>query len=138
MGERRQAREFALQVMYSIESSGMSAIEALRLFWGLNECNASAETKSFTEDLVCGTADKLSEIDAVIGNHSTNWKISRMSAVDRNIMRMAIYELHFCPDIPARVTLNEAIEIAKQYGTEESSAFVNGILDRVAKELNKE
>ena len=61
-----------------------------------------------------------------------------MSAVDRNIMRMAIYELHFCPDIPARVTLNEAIEIAKQYGTEESSAFVNGILDRVAKELNKE
>lgn len=135
MGHRRQAREFALQILHSIDLSGQSADEALAIFWQTNP--ASDELKPFTEELVRGVASKRGKIDEVISNYSSNWKISRMSTVDRNVLRMAVYELHWCSDIPAKVTLNEAIDIAKLYGTEDSGAFVNGILDQVAKNITK-
>ncbi len=137
MGERRKSREYALQALYAIDASKALADDALRLFWFSNP-EESAEVRSFTEELVKGVALRGEEIDSVITGLSTNWKLSRMAIVDRNILRMAIYELQWCKDIPARVTLNEAIELAKQFGTEESGSFVNGILDKVAKTLNKE
>lgn len=137
MGERRKAREFALQVMYAIDQSKLSCDEVLRRFWAVNH-EVSAESRSFTEQLVKGTFERLQEIDDLISKYSANWKIGRMSVVDRNILRTAIYELNWCGDIPVRVTLNEAIEIAKVYGTEESGSFVNGILDKAAKGISKE
>lgn len=137
MGERRKSREYALQVLYAIDSSKERPEEALRCFWVAHP-EEQADVRLFTEEIVNGAVSRQEEIDSVITNLSTNWKLSRMAIVDRNILRMAIYELQWCKDIPGRVTLNEAIEIAKQFGTEESSSFVNGILDKVAKTLNKE
>lgn len=137
MGERRKSREFALQILFGMDMTRSSASEALRLFWATNN-SASNDVRSFTEEIVRGAEEKSGELDSLISNFSSNWKITRMSATDRNILRLAVYELKFCKDIPARVTLNEAIEIAKQYGTQDSGSFVNGILDKVAKSLNKE
>lgn len=136
MGERRKSREYALQVLYSIDISKTSVEEALKHFWKTNQ-EKNDDVRSFTDELVQGMAAKQEEIDELINNFSSNWKLSRMTAVDRNILRMSVYELKWCDDIPVRVTLNEAIEIAKQYGTEDSSAFINGILDQVAKQVDK-
>jgi N utilization substance protein B len=138
MGERRKGREVALQILYGIDvAPSHDPKEALNIFWSENP-SVSAEAKAFIEQLVTGVCGNKDSIDEMIGQHSSNWKISRMAVVDRNILRLAIYELKWCADIPLRVTLNEAIEIAKQFGTEESGAFVNGILDKVAKSVNKE
>lgn len=137
MGDRRKAREFALQVMFGIDLTKESAAEALRLFWTSHDV-PSPEIRAFTEEIVKGTADHINEIDNEISAYSANWKISRMSVTDRNVLRLGVYELKFIRDIPARVTLNEAIEIAKQYGAADSGSFVNGILDKIAKSLNKE
>ena len=132
MGNRRKGREFALQILFEIEFSHEKLKQALEVFWNENE--ASPEIKSFTEDLVSGTLRNASEIDAMIEGSSTNWKLSRMASVDRNLLRQATYELLYLKDIPASVTINEAVEIAKKFGTEESSSFINGILDKIAKE----
>src|SRR3989338_663874 len=137
MGESRKSREFVLQMFYSIDISKLSCDETLRLFWFSNP-GESAEVRGFTERIVRGVVEKGTDIDSAISSYSANWKISRMTAVDRNVLRLAIYELRWCDDIPAKVTLNEAIEIAKQYRTEESGAFVNGILDKIAKIVAKE
>lgn len=137
MGERRKAREFALQAMYAIDQSKLSPAQALACFWAGNN-DLPDDLRSFTERLVLGACERSQEIDQIITTHSANWKIQRMSVVDRNLLRLAIFELKWCDEIPLRVSLNEAIEIAKQYGTEESGSFVNGILDKVAKGLNKE
>jgi N utilization substance protein B len=92
---------------------------------------------AFAERLVRGVMDHTSAIDTLIAKYSVNWKVHRMSRVDRNVLRLAAYELTFEPDVPVRATLNEAIEMAKRYGSEESGKFVNGILDRVAQELER-
>jgi len=132
MGERRKSRECALQVLYSIDISNAPVEQSLNLFWR-EHAEASSEVVVFAEAIVGGTISKLEEIDSVISSNSANWKISRMAAVDRNILRMAIYELLYLKDIPKRVTINEAIEIAKIFGTEESKSFINGILDKISK-----
>ncbi|MBI2974335.1 MAG: transcription antitermination factor NusB [Deltaproteobacteria bacterium] len=137
MGERRKGREFALQILYAYDSSKLELNEVLKSFWIANT-EFSEEIKTFTEEIVRGTCSRMEEIDSIIGTHSTNWKVSRMGIVDRNILRFAVYELLWRPDIPVRVTLNEAIEVAKQYGTEDSGSFINGVLDKVAKTVNKE
>ena len=90
--------------------------------------------QDFAEELVQGVKGHQEEIDAMLGRYSTNWKVSRMALVDRNILRMACFELLHLPDVPPKVTLNEAVEIAKRYGSTDSSAFINGILDRIASE----
>jgi len=92
----------------------------------------SKEILPFFLKLVNGVAHTRSEIDSIIERFSSNWKISRMSCVDRNIMRIAVYELLFCHDIPPKVSINEAIDIGKKFGTEESGAFINGILDSIS------
>jgi len=138
MGERRKGREIALQGLYGMDMfPEQDCRKALDAFW-LENPSVPADAKEFAEQLVAGVGSNKEPIDEMITQHSANWKISRMSMVDRNILRLAIYELKWCGDIPARVTLNEAIEIAKQFGTEESGSFVNGILDKIAKLVKKE
>ena len=121
-----------MQILFQLEFSGGKPNDIVEPFW--KENGASEEVREFTEELVRGTIRNLVEIDASIESHSTNWKLSRMASVDRNLLRQAVFELSYCEAIPANVTINEAVEIAKKYGTEESSAFINGILDKIAKE----
>ena len=101
----------------------------LDVFWKENE--ATDEAKVFAERLVAGVLEKKKELDALIGKYATNWKISRMPIVDRNILRAGVYELLWMDDVPAKVTVNEAIELAKSFGDDDASKFVNGILDQV-------
>lgn len=136
MGSRRKARECALQLLYQIDVGGRKVREALEIYWATQD--ADEDVKQFATSLVEGVVKNLADIDNVISSYSTNWKVSRMASIDKNILRVAVYELTRCPDIPAKVTINEAVEIAKSYGTEESGAFVNGILDNVAKKHAKE
>ena len=103
----------------------------------LNRLTQSEQHWAFVERLVVGVASHLNSIDDMIGRFSNNWKVARMARVDRNVLRLAAYELIFELDIPTRATLNEAIEIAKRYGSVDSGKFVNGILDRIAQELDR-
>ena len=137
MGIRRQARECAVQMLYQIEMSGGNLTDVAAGFWERQK-DFESETKEFADRLVTGVLEEKDLIDSFIVKHSTHWKLSRMSAVDKNILRLAVYELKSCEDIPLKVSLNEAIEVAKKFGSEESSAFINGVLDKIAKELKKE
>lgn len=143
--KRRKAREFALQFLYRIdfvervaaeeaEQDALSRLkEELRDFWeGTGE--QDQELRAFAEDIIAGTIRHLREIDAEVQNVAEKWSLSRMAAIDRNILRFATYELLFRKDIPGAVTINEALEIAKKYSTAESAAFINGLLDRIARE----
>ena len=133
MGSRHQARERALQILFQYDIHGRPGLW-LDVFWKENE--ATDEVKAFAERLVAGVLEKKKELDALIGKYATNWKISRMPIVDRNILRAGVYELLWMDDVPAKVTVNEAIELAKSFGDDEASKFVNGILDQVlSKEL---
>lgn len=132
MGTRRKARELSLKLLYQVEFSGLKIEEVPEAFW--LEQEGVGEVREFTLDLACGTLKNLKEIDSLIEKYSTNWRLARMASVDRNLLRQATFELLYHADIPASVTLNESVEIAKKYGTEESSSFINGILDKIAKE----
>ena len=135
MGSRRLARECALKILFQIELSNTSLDDALRTFWIQEEYDASVQ--EFAVRLVTGVVGEKEQIDQDILASSHHWKIDRMAPVDKNILRLAVYELKRFSDVPAKVTLNEAIEIAKKYGTEESGSFINGILDKIAKDLEK-
>jgi len=144
VGSRRKARELALQGLYALEFGAPTVDGVVRELRRLAHEPASSDedlatlvraegaTLDFAEKLVRGVAAHRDEIDQLLGECSTNWKVPRMAMVDRNILRMATFELRWLEDIPPKVTLNEAIEIAKRYGTADSGAFINGILDRVA------
>lgn len=132
MGHRRQSRECALQLLFQVEFSNQPPLEVVKLFWEENA--VSEEVRVFADELFLGTMRNLKEIDFLIESSSTNWKLSRMASVDRNILRMSAYELIYLEEIPSSVTINEAVEIAKKYGTEESPGFINGILDKIAKD----
>jgi transcription antitermination protein NusB len=129
MGRRRQSRETALQLLYALDITHANVSEVLRAAWA--ERMLSPEIRDFTTTLVTGVIEHRDEIDAFIQECSTNWSLERIGLVERNILRFAIYELCFLPDIPPNVTINEAVEVAKKYGTEEAPAFINGILDRI-------
>ena len=136
MGRRRKAREVALQVLFEIDALGISPKEAIDLFW--QNFDAPKEAKSFSSHLIEGVCEKREEIDRLIVACSDNWALGRMSRVDRNILRLAVYEFLFCQDVPPKVTLNEAIDLGKQFGTENSGSFINGILDALHARLQKE
>lgn len=136
MGTRRQARECALQMLYQLDLSHTKIDELIGRYWQVNE--ADGEVHVFADELVRGVAGHLTEIDELVAAHSTNWKLSRMAAVDKNVLRLAAYELTRRPDIPVKVTINEAVEIAKRFGTADSGAFVNGILDNIARGIAKD
>lgn len=135
MGTRRKARELALQVLFQIDVGEIALEDAIKNFWKIEK--VTPEIKDFTLRLSRGVMENLGNIDEIIKKYTTNWLLNRINNIDRNILRIAVYELLFCADIPYKVTINEAIEIAKKYGTLESGKFVNGVLDRVAKETGK-
>jgi N utilization substance protein B len=128
MGSRHQARERALQILFQYDIHGKPGLW-LEEFW--KPLTADEETRAFAERLVAGVMDKKKELDRLIGTHAVNWTINRMHIVDRNILRIGAYELLWLDEVPAKVTMNEAIELAKDFGDEEAAKFVNGILDKV-------
>ena len=132
MGGRRQSRELALQALFFLDmNSELDMEEGLEAFWETREDTIEPDVKPFFMELVEGVRGSADEIDALINQYSKNWKISRMSVVDRNIMRMATFELLKRSDIPPSVTINEAVEIGKTFGTRESGPFINGVLDKI-------
>jgi N utilization substance protein B len=134
--KRRKAREHALQILFQLDIKKEKPSAAiLKPFWV--EYQPEDEVKSFAEEIVKGTHKHLAEINKLIRQCAKNWSLDRMAVVDRNVLRMAVYEMLYRMDIPTSVTINEAIEIAKKYGTDESGAFVNGILDSVARTTGK-
>ena len=135
MGTRRKGRETALQILYQMDLSDTPADAAIQLFWA--HLAATREGEEFANLLVRGFGAGADAVDAKIRNVSQHWRLERMSRVDRNIIRLATYELMSMPEIPGRVSLNEAIELAKRYGNEQSPAFVNGVLDRIASDCGK-
>ncbi len=133
MGLRREGRENAVQALYAIELSPSPPREAIALFWETERFKSAA--RAFAGELLTGILEHRDEIDAQISAKSPNWSLTRMAKIDLAIIRLAAYELIFRGDIPKNVTINEAIEIAKKFGTEDSPAFVNGILDEIARSL---
>jgi len=129
MTKRRRAREFALQLLFQYEFTGQSSFED---FW--DSKNVSGEVRDYAEALVRGTVEHKGELDRIIERAAEHWALERMAAVDRNILRLGTYEMIFRDDIPAPVAINEALEIAKKFAATESAPFINGILDRIAKE----
>lgn len=136
MGARSTAREAALQMLYSLEASGVSADEVIRDFWR-ELPPEDAEGRAYADTLVRGVAKSLDRTDALIRGASEHWRIERMTRVDRNVLRLGAWELLERADIPRAVILDEAIELAKRFGTDESGAFVNGVLDRIADECGR-
>jgi transcription antitermination protein NusB len=140
MGNRRTARERSLQALYQLDmGTSTTPNDALDSAWAASsdEAPKDAQAHAFALALVSGVRAHLTEIDALLEEHSHNWRLDRMSRNDRNVLRLGIFELLHCPEIPRKVTINEAVELGKTFGTEESSAFINGLLDRVAVALNK-
>ena len=134
--KRRKAREHALQILFQLDiKKEKPSAAVLKHFW--SEYQPDEEVRAFAEEIVKGTFKYVTKINGLIRDCAENWSLDRMAVVDRNVLRMAIYEILYRMDIPTSVTINEAIEIAKKYGTEESGAFVNGILDRVARLTGK-
>jgi transcription antitermination protein NusB len=134
--KRRQAREYALQILFQIDFTEKKlGRRELDEFWADKKENK--EIRKFAEELVKGTLEKLEDIDALIEKLAENWILGRMAAVDRNILRFAAFEILYRKDIPSAVTINEALEIAKKYSSSESAPFLNGVLDRLAKEAGK-
>ncbi len=129
-GLRNKARELALQCLYQIDQSGNpdADIELIR-----QNFQATKKAVDYGNKLVSGVKEHLEEIDALIEEHSDNWKVSRMAVVDRNLLRIAFYEMLHGSDVPDAVAVNEAVEIAKRFSTDEAPAFINGILDAFCK-----
>jgi N utilization substance protein B len=146
-GTRRQGREFALKIIYSLQDQEEPVEAILADFWQnfrfqndilgepieVAEGPLPFEVRRFAEELILGVAENLEKIDQVIEEHSTNWALDRMARVDLSLLRMATYELLFRPETPTSVVINEAIEIGKRFGTKETPAFVNGILDKISR-----
>ncbi len=138
MRKRTLAREFALQLLYQTDITHDTYDISLNNFWQAHsEENIEEEVKKFTNELVKGVTENLAVIDVKIAQYATNWQLKRMAVVDRNILRMGCFELMFCDDIPFKVSINEAVELAKKYSSLEASKFVNGILDKIKSEKNK-
>ncbi len=144
MGKRRSSRKIALQFLYQIDSTsggGSQHSSGLRSYFDsfclLHHEAADGETLEFAFLLCRGVVENTEAIDGILNGCSEHWKVSRMSMIDRNILRLSVYEIVFLSDIPLPVTINEAIEVAKEFGSETSAAFVNGILDKIGKGMEK-
>jgi N utilization substance protein B len=139
MGDRRQARELALQALFfldmdksgSDQSANLNIDQNIDAFCCNNEDKLTKGVEPFFKDLIYGVVKHKTQIDDLLNKSSKNWKISRMPVVDRNIMRIATYEFLECDDIPNSVTINEAVEIGKKYGSRDSGSFINGVLDQI-------
>jgi N utilization substance protein B len=134
MGARRKSRELVLQMLFQSDMGKQSADQVRRTFW-VEHGSASAEVRGFADDLFRVATDRGSEIDKLIERHTEHWRMERMAAVDRNLLRAAVAELLGYPETPRAVVINETLEIARKFSTPESVHFVNGVLDSVGKEL---
>ena len=135
MTRRRKARELAVQFLYSVEVNPRELEESLAHFWEANK--ATGNVREFASPLIRGVLEEKEKIDRIISEQALNWDIGRITMVDRNILRLAVYELAFREDIPPIVSINEAVDIAKKFGTAESGKFVNGILDKIREKLTE-
>jgi N utilization substance protein B len=131
MRQRTQARRLALKFLYQVEITKENSAQGLAGFW--QQHKTSKTIKEFTTRLVQGTLANLPKIDEIISRCAQNWQLKRMAAIDRNILRLGCFELVFLEDIPPKVSINEAVELAKEFGDIDSSKFVNGILDKIHK-----
>jgi transcription antitermination protein NusB len=135
MGARTTAREAALQVLYAVEASGATAEQAIGDYW--RELPGDPEDREYADSAVLGVVRRLERVDELIRGASQNWRLERMTRVDRNVLRIGTWELLERLEVPRAVILDEAVELAKRYGTEESGAFVNGVLDRIAEDCGR-
>ena len=132
MRKRTKAREYVLQMLYQVDITGGAWQDTLKTFWESNDQgDISAELKGFSAQLFEGVIEHMQEIDKKISKYAANWQLERMAFVDRNIMRLGCFELVFREDIPPKVAINEAVELAKKYSGSESGKFVNAILDQI-------
>jgi len=131
--KRRKSRELALQVLYQLDITKQDVNKNLAQF--KDHFSVNEERDDFMERLVLGVLEHCQEIDRLIKKYSKNWRLDRMNIIDRAILRMATFELLYCEEIPPKVTLNEAIELGKRFGSEDSGSFINGILDRIQNEV---
>jgi N utilization substance protein B len=136
MGIRRRGREYALQMLFAMDLTEYQPDEVFAGFHAIQDLNRDAFYHA--RRIVDGICRNLDEIDALLTKHATNWKIPCMAVVDRNLLRLSIYELRFQADVPFQIILNEALEISKEFSEEESSFFINGILDAASKDLRSE
>jgi N utilization substance protein B len=134
MGSRRKARELSLQMLFQYDIAGNAPDMIISTFEDLQK--SKPNTREFAEKIFRGTLDHITEIDEMIQKQAENWRLSRMAVVDRNIIRMSVYELMHENDTPKLVIIDEAIEIAKKFGTQKSSQFINGVLDGILKRYN--
>lgn len=141
MGARRVGRERALQALYQLEQDPkVSPAQALEASWVASsddDAPRDREAHAFAMELVDGVQAHRAAIDALLEKHSHNWRVDRMSRIDRNILRIGVFELLHLADVPRKVTINEAVELGKAFGNEDSSAFINGMLDRIATAVDK-
>ncbi len=135
MRKRHEARMWAVQLLYQLELNRTGTDEAFELFW--QDRTPTNKVRAFTEELVRGVIGKRDEIDARLATCVQNWDLKRMAVVDRNVLRMGAYEMMHREDIPPVVTINEAVDVAKELSSRESGQFVNGILDRLLKDLGR-
>ena len=131
--KRTRARELAMQSLYQLDVQGPGLLEFLGEFFTENESDDFI--RKLASDWTKGTWENLAQCDELISASAIKWRLSRLSTVDKSILRLAVYQLKFCPDIPPRVVINEAIELAKKFSTDKSGSFVNGVLDAVLKKL---
>jgi N utilization substance protein B len=137
MGTRRKSRELVLQMLFQSDMGKQDAAQVQRTFWAENG-TASAEVRGFADDLFRVATDRGPEIDKLIEGHAEHWRMDRMAAVDRNLLRAAVAELLAYPETPRAVIINEALEIARKFSSPESVQFVNGVLDSVGKDLQRQ
>lgn len=135
MGARRKARECALQMLFQYDIARPDVEELIKTYWEEMSESPRTDVSDFAIDLVKGTIDHLDEIDERIRKRTEHWRISRMAVVDRNLLRLAVYEFLFQPDTPKTVVINEALEIARRFSTYEATQFINGILDGIKRDL---
>ena len=145
MRKRTFARDCALKILYQAEMTKRPIKAAAEQYWqaedpeDLDKADFTPEVTEFTHRLVLGVSDHWDDIDSHVSKYATNWQLKRMAVIDRNILRLGVFELMYAPDIPPKVSINEAVELAKKYGDVDSSKFVNGILDKIHKtELNSQ
>ena len=132
-GTRRSGRSYALQLLYARDGDASQNLSAAAVNWADEfELEIDDQARTFARELVAAAVERAAEVDELIASASKNWRIDRMSRVDRNILRLGACELVASRDVPVKVVINEAVELAKRFGTAESSAFVNGVLDRIA------
>ena len=135
MGARTSGRESALQMLFAMEAGGGSAERVIAAYW--RETPGDPEGREYADNVLRGVAGDLDKVDEAVRKASTNWRLERMARVDRNVLRLGAWELLKSRDVPRAVILDEAVELAKRFGSEESGAFVNGVLDRVASDVGR-